>query len=167
VLEEEVWRMARYWQALIVPEMNMDRGMVELLKLRMDVDIYQREIFNRRENVRTKALGWMTDTKTRPMIVETLAARLREAGRGGMGGYEVRCPWAISQLKHFVVKQSGRAEASSGKHDDDVLALGIGVQLLDMATPWRESQRDEWLPRDLQALRGARGKVSGGARTFS
>jgi hypothetical protein len=166
VLEEEVWRMARYWQAMIVPEMNMDRGLVELLKLRGDVDVYQREIFNRREMTRTTALGWMTDTKTRPMIIETLAAKLREAGRGGMGGYEVRCPWAIAQLKHFVVKPSGRAEASSGKHDDDVLALGIGVQLLGMATPWFERQREEWLPRDLQALRDVRGKV-GHKRTFS
>jgi hypothetical protein len=167
VLEEEVWRMARYWQAIIVPEMNMDRGLVELLKLRLDVDIYQREIFNRRENTRTKALGWMTDTKTRPMVIETLAAKLRESGRGGMEGYEVRCPWAINQLKHFIVKTSGRAEASSGKHDDDVLALAIGVQLLDMATPWREAMRDEWLPRDLMALREARGRVAGGNRTFS
>ena len=63
VLEEEVWRMARYWQALIVPEMNMDRGLVELLKLRGDVDIYERELFNRREQTRTKALGWVTDAE--------------------------------------------------------------------------------------------------------
>ena len=151
VLEEEVWRMARYWQALIVPEMNMDRGLVELLKLRSDIDIYQREIFNRREMVRTKALGWITDAKTRPMAIETLAKAVREAGRGQVGeGYEIRCPWAIRQLKNFIVKPNGRAEASSGHHDDDVLSMAIGVQLLDMATPWNEREREEWIPRDLR-----------------
>lgn len=167
VLEEEVWRMSRYWQAMIAPEMNMDRGMVELLKLRRDVDIYQREIFNKRENTRTNAYGWQTDAKTRPMIIETLAAKIREAGRGGVGGYEVRCPWAISQLKHFVVKSSGRAEASSGKHDDDVLSLGIGVQLLDMATPYLESMREQWIPHDLRNIMAARKAQNGAKNTFS
>jgi hypothetical protein len=144
VLEEEVWRMARYWQAIIVPEMNMDRGLVELLKLRGDVDIYERELFNRREQVRTKALGWMTDQRTRGMVIENLARMVREAGRGVVGeGVEIRCPWALKQMRDFVVKASGRAEAAQGRHDDDVLALAIGCQLLDMATPWRESER-EW-----------------------
>jgi len=157
VLEEEVWRMARYWQALIVPEMNMDRGLVELLKLRNDVDLYEREMFNRREMVRTNALGWMTDTRTRPMIIEKLAGAIRESGRGNnYGGFEIRCPWAIEQLKHFVVKPSGRAEASTGKHDDDVLALAIGLQVIDMACPWREESRAEWLPRDLRGARDSR-----------
>ena len=148
VLEEEVWRMARYWKALIVPEMNMDRGMVELLKLRNDVDIYQREIFNRRENTKTSALGWTTDKKTRPMIIETLAATVREAGRGTIDdGYEVRCPWIIKQMKNFGTKPNGRMEALVG-HDDDVLSLAIGVQLLDMATPWYLSEREAWDPFD-------------------
>lgn len=161
VLEEEVWRMARYWQALIVPEMNMDRGMVELLKLRGDVDIYQREIFNRREMTRTKALGWITDKQTRPMIIETLAATIREAGRGVIGeGYEVRCPWIIKQLKNFGTKTNGRMEALVG-HDDDVLSLAIGVQLMDMATSWHELEREAWVPRDLQGLASPRKTLGG------
>ena len=159
VLEEEVWRMARYWQAVVCPEMNMDRGLVELLKLRGDVSIYERELFNRREMTRTKALGWMTDMKTRPMIVEGLARRVREAGRGESGqGIEIRCPWALKQMRNFVVKPSGRTEAAPGHHDDDVMALAIGCQLLDVGTPWREDERGGWLPRD---LRGGGGRGSG------
>lgn len=144
VLEEEVWRMARYWQAIIVPEMNMDRGLVELLKLRGDVDIYQREMFNRREQVRTKALGWMTDTKTRGMIIEQLARGIREAGRGNPGeGIELRCPWLIRECSDFVVKPNGRAEAAPGKHDDGVLSACIGYYTLDSATPWQHVERLE------------------------
>lgn len=142
VLEEEVWRMAKYWQAVIVPEMNMDRGLVELLKLRGDVDIYERELFNRREQVKTKALGWTTDTKTRPMIIEGLARSIRESGRGAFGeGFEVRCPWALKQMRNFVVKPNGRAEAANGHHDDDVLALAIGLACIDSAVPYREVER--------------------------
>ena len=152
--------MARYWQAVIVPEMNLDRGLVELMKLRGDVDIYEREIFNRREQVRTKALGWMTDVRTRGKIVENLARMVREAGRGRVGeGVEIRCPWALKQMRDFVVKPNGRAEAAQGRHDDDVLALAIGCQLLDMAVPWRESERD-WDDEPLQGRgRGVRRAV--------
>lgn len=165
VLEEEVWRMARYYQAIICPEMNMDRGLVELLKLRGDVDIYRREIFNQRENETTNALGWMTTVKTRPRIVEGLASRLRESGRGVIGGgFEVRCPWAIKQMKNFVTKANGRMEASAGHHDDDVLGICIGLQLLDMATPWRETERETWVPRD---LRGRLERKVGRNQTFS
>ena len=161
VLEEEVWRMARYYQAIVVPEMNMDRGLVELLKLRGDVDIYQREMFNRREQVRTTALGWMTDRNTRGMAIEKLAEAIREAGRGVAGvGIEVRCPWAISQLRNFVVKPNGRAEADTGHHDDDVLALAIGVTCLGSARPWMERQVDAWEPPDLRGS-GSRAVAAG------
>lgn len=151
VVEELVWRMARYYQAVVVPEMNMDRGLVELLKLRGDVEIYEREMFNRREQVRTKALGWVTDVKTRPMIIEKLAGTLREAGRGEIGaGYEVRCPWIIQQLKNFGTKPNGRMEALVGK-DDDVLSLAIGNYTLGCGIPWRErTVSDDWLPPDLR-----------------
>ena len=152
VLEEEVWRMARYYGGcLIVPEMNMDRGLVELLKLRQDAYLYQREIFNRREGIVTKAYGWQTDRKTRPMIVETLARAIREAGQGKHGeGYEIRCPWAIRQARNFITRPSGRAEAAQGHHDDDILALAIGLQVLEQATPYHETARAEWVPRDLR-----------------
>lgn len=157
VLEEEIWRMAKYWQAIVVPEMNMDRGLVELLKLRGDVDIYQREMFNRREGVRTKALGWMTDVRTRPMIIENLARGIRESGRGEPGqGIELRCPWLIRECENFVVKPNGRAEASQGHHDDSVMSAAIGYQTIDEATPWQQVQRVD--PHDI----GSKPKVRSG-----
>ncbi|TXH18309.1 MAG: hypothetical protein E6R03_02460 [Hyphomicrobiaceae bacterium] len=155
VVEVEVYRMARYYQAVIAPEMNMDRGLVELLKLRPDADIYVRRLFNKREQKETDAFGWMTDPKTRPMIIEKLITSIREAGEGAIGcGYEVRCPWAIQQLKNFGTKPNGRMEALVG-HDDDVLSMAIGVTLLDAATPFHEEVREDWLSRDLRNTRQA------------
>ncbi len=152
VLVEEVWRMSRYWNALVVPEENHDRGLIEALKLRGDVEIYQREFFNRRENTKTNALGWQTTAKTRPMMIERLATTIRESGRGEIGqGYEVRCQWIIQQMKNFGTKPNGRMEARVG-HDDDVISLAIGNMLIDLATPYQEESRDDWVPRDLRDL---------------
>lgn len=165
VLEEQVWRMARYWQAIVCPEMNKESGMVELLKMRGDVEICQREIFNRRENEFTKALGWVTDKDTRPKIIEALSARLRNAGKGVVGsGIEARVPWIVDQMRNFIVTKTGRAEAASGKHDDFVMSLAIGQQHLGYASAWRELAREAWIPRDLRdAMERRKG---GGSRTF-
>lgn len=152
IVEEEIYRMARYYGGCkIAVEVNKDRGFIELLKLRTDVDLYQREMFNRREQVTTNAYGWNTDVRTREMLISTLARALREAGRGKVNeGIELRCPWLVTQMKNFVTKANGRSEAASGKHDDDVLMVAIGLQLLDHATPYCEEDREAWVPRDLR-----------------
>ena len=153
--------MARYYRALIVPEENHDRGLIEMLKERGDVDIYQREMFNRRENTTTAALGWQTTTKTRPMMLETFATAIREAGKGQIGvGYEVRCPWIIGQMENFGTKPNGKLEALVG-HDDDVMSVSIGFQNIDQATPWFEDQRSSWIPPE---MRGSGGRVDVGGQ---
>lgn len=165
VLEAEVYRMSRYWQAIIAPEMNMDRGLVELLKLRSDVHIFARPMFNQREQTETNAYGWVTDKTTRAMILEKLIGEIREAGRGNMGrGYEVRCPWIIKQMKNFGTKPSGKMEALTG-HDDDILSMAIGVTLLDSATPYFEQVRPDWIPPDLRRSHNA--PPGRGSGTFS
>ena len=154
IVEEELYRMSRYYGGCkIAVEVNKDRGLIELLKLRPDVDIYLREMFNRRTEMTTEAYGWLTDLRTREMVISTLARAIREAGSGKVNeGIECRCPWLVAQLKNFVTKANGRSEAASGKHDDDVLMLAIGLQLIDHATPYHESEREQWIPPDLREV---------------
>lgn len=166
VLEEEIYRMAKYYgNCLIVPEMNMDRGLVELLKLRPDAHIYERELFNKREGTTTKALGWMTDVRTRGMVIEALARGIREAGKGKPGeGVELRCPWLLKECRNFVVKANGRAEAAQGHHDDQVLFTAIGLTVIDHATPYFIEERNEWLPPDLRGGGGGPSRPRGGGQ---
>lgn len=155
VLEEQVWRLAQYYgNCLIVPEMNMDRGLVELLKLRTGARIYQRKMFNRREQKFEDALGWMTDPRTREMIVENLARAIREHGEQAEG-VDIHCPITLAELQTFVVKKNGRSEAMNGKWDDNVLQMAIGLMCLDGATVYREPTVHVALPRDLANLEKA------------
>lgn len=161
VLEEQVWRMSRYYgDCLIVPEMNMDRGLVELLKLRLGANIYQREIFNRREQTIDKALGWTTDVRTREMAIEILAKHVREYGHGN-AGVDIHDPILLAEMESFIVKENGRSEAMSGKHDDNVMSAAIGMATLEGATVYRRRSRVAPPPRDLQqaeaAMRGGAG----------
>ncbi|HSI86112.1 MAG: hypothetical protein ACAI35_09840 [Candidatus Methylacidiphilales bacterium] len=165
VLEEQVWRMSRYYgDCLIVPEMNMDRGLVELLKLR-GANIYQREIFNRREQTTDKALGWMTDARTREKAVELLATAVREYGRAGsMDGVDIHDPILIAEMESFVVKENGRSEAMAGRHDDNVLSAAIGLATLEGATTYRERSREAYVPRDLRMMEEGMGRGRGRAQ---
>jgi hypothetical protein len=138
VLELDVWRLARFYGpsngCKIAIEMNMDRGLTELLKLR-GADLYQREMFNQREFTLTKALGFQTNSKTREILIETLARAIREWDTPG-SGIDVWCPHAVGELQKFVRTDSGRSEAAPGSHDDDVIAIALGLHLIEQATKY-------------------------------
>ena len=154
VLEECVWKLARYYGnqsgCKIAIEMNMDRGLTELLKLR-GADLYQRELFNQREFKRTLALGFQTNEKTRENLIETLAKAIREWDTPGEG-IDVFDPHAIEQLENFVTTTKGRSEAAEGFHDDDVLALALGLHLIEHATTYVPQRLNENMPPDLRAI---------------
>ena len=143
ILEREMWKLSRFYGnkqgCKIVVEINKDRGLIELLKAR-GADLYQREIFNQREQRTTEALGWETTSSTRERIVENLARGIREWDRPG-DGIDVFDPDALAQLAHFVKKMNGRSEAANGWHDDDVFGIGIGYLLIDHATTLAQDVR--------------------------
>lgn len=157
VLEESVWQLARYYGnqsgAKIVIEMNQDKGLTELLKLR-GADLYQREIFNQREQRTTKALGYQTNVKTRETLVEALAAVIREWDKPGEG-IDIWCPLALEQCENFVRKANGRSEHADGWHDDDVLAMALGVELIDHASTYIAQTNPWMIPPDLREQRPA------------
>lgn len=152
VLEDQIWRLAQYYgNCMIVPEMNMDRGLVELLKLRIGANIYVRQILNRREQTMQNAYGWVTDERTRKAIVDNLARAIREQGKDGEG-IEILCPITLAELQSFITKSNGRSEAMSGKHDDCVLQTAIGLMCLNGATTYSEPTVEIKLPWDLRKL---------------
>lgn len=162
VLEEQVWRLAQYFgNCMIVPEMNADRGLVELLKLRGGARIYEREMFNQREQQTQKALGWVTDVRTREMIIDNLARAIREQGNQGEG-IDIPCPITLAEMQAFIVKASGRSEAMGGKHDDCCLQMAIGLMCLDSATVYRTPTTHVELPRDLRRLEAVEQKSAKG-----
>lgn len=169
ILEEVVWRLARHYGnasgCMIVPEINADRGLVELLKLRGAV-IYERQVYNEREARMTGQLGWHTSSKTREPIIEALARAIREHGQDGEG-FDIRDAHAISELECFVVKDNGRSEAENGHHDDDVLSLAIGYSALGSATELKEEVVHRRLPPDIERMERSRNGRAGGPRGYS
>lgn len=115
-----------YGRPMLVPEMNAGGEVVDKLRdLGLGGEIYRREKFDRvNPGKTTDVVGWWTDDQTRPLIVTALQVALREEN------FDLECPVAVNQMRTFVRNARGKAAASSGNHDDDVMALGIGLVCL-------------------------------------
>lgn len=156
VLENHIWRLAKYYGGpsgcLISVEVNMDRGLIELLKLR-GANLYRREIFNRTDYKTTEAYGYQTNQRTRENMIETLAAAIREYDTDG-AGVDIWCPQALEQCENFVRKANGRSEAGDGWKDDDVISIAMGLELIDQATPYHAPDNGSWFTPPSQRSSG-------------
>jgi hypothetical protein len=153
ILVEHAWRLAVYYgRCLVAPEINQDRGFVELLRAKGNVPIYQREIMNHVNQKVSKSLGWQTNSATRLQIEETMAAAIRTYDDEG-GGVELNCLSLVRECETFCVNpKNGKAEAIAGAHDDDVISAGIGLCLIETAKKYVNRYEKVPLPRDLQLL---------------
>ena len=134
LLEKRIAMAAAYygWCPIVV-EINMDRGLVELLKLRSRARIYRRQKMNRVQQVDTEEYGWETTTKTRPVLIETLKSRVRNWEQVG-GGIDILDVPTLKEMLTMVITEKGKEEAMRGHHDDQVLSAAIGIVTLPCAT---------------------------------
>jgi hypothetical protein len=163
VLAEQLHMASLYYgDCLIAPEMNKDNGLVEILKVK-GANIYTRTEINRRTDEPTQYLGWKTDASNRGMIIDKFAAAIRDSGtRQRNKGFDVSCPWTVAEMRSFVINAAGRAEAASKKHDDQVMMLCIGYNLIELATPFFAKARNAWTPPEIRQYERQQGQLARG-----
>ncbi len=90
--------------------------------------------------------GWCTTKTSRPILV----AGIREYLENRTGTLDLRC---VGECSVFVRNKNGRPEAKSGCHDDEVIALGICIQVAALAPydGYKEEveRRDDKLPTNI------------------
>lgn len=162
LLCEWIRRLHWYYRgALVVPELN-NPGLAVVKRLRdWSLPIYEQEVYDQYEMKTKKRLGWVTNAKTKPMVIGELVGAVRDYHDEG-SGFDILDVDAIDEMNAYVRKQSGETEAMDGWHDDDVMSLGIGYNLIGSATPYRELVREAAVPQDiLNVLREEERLVSG------
>lgn len=114
-----------YNNALIVPEINSSGiSFVDHIKTKY-LNIYRREVFDKRAKVMTEAVGWRTTGTSKPLLVNALEEAVREEF------IAVKSKACLNEMRTFVRteevgKQGYGAEGSN--HDDRVMALGLAYQ---------------------------------------
>ena len=64
-------------------------------------------------------IGFSTNVKTKPLIIDQLRACLRE------GSIEINDAGTLKEMLTYVVSETGALEAEAGCHDDCVMALAM------------------------------------------
>ena len=129
VLEEKVIALSLYYgRCLIGVEVPMGLTLLEGLR-RAGMPLFKR----RSGPEGTEKLGFQSNTGTKPLVIASLSRAV-----DGDPPLDVYDPHAIAELEAFVIHEDGREAAISGRHDDDVMALAMGVYHLAQATLFRQ-----------------------------
>jgi hypothetical protein len=93
----------------------------------------------------TKRGGFLTTSKSKPLIVDNLAALLRQ-GESGVADNEL-----ISELRTFVIDEKGHYNSQTGCHDDRVMAYAIALHgLASMPRPRHHISRKRFQRLDAE-----------------
>lgn len=82
-------------------------------------------------------LGWPTDSKTKPIMVDEMAAAVVT------GAFGIRSADLCDELLGMVVTDTGSVEALEGKHDDRAIAAMIAWQIRSRRVPRGSTERPE------------------------
>lgn len=129
-----------YNEAFLGIEAN-NHGLTTLTIVKMyDYDlerVYHRESYENEFDTYTKKMGWWTSVKTKPLLVDNLAAALRHHYIGyvtqidGKDKFVGGLPAStISELGTFTKDAQGRTGGTEGCYDDQVISLGIAWMMV-------------------------------------
>jgi hypothetical protein len=79
----------------------------------------------------TSKMGWLTNRKTKPLMIDELAKALRD---NDIIDYDVTF---IRECMTYVRDDRGLTNAQEGQHDDTVMAKAIALQLSNWYVPDR------------------------------
>jgi hypothetical protein len=85
--------------------------------------LYHQEIFDEKKNRKTKKVGWLTNKKTKPYMLDELGMEIRRHG------IDVQSRRTRLELLTFVRDEDAKLHGSP--HDDCVMSLAIANQMRD------------------------------------
>lgn len=110
-------------KAYIVPERN-NHGLTTIRRLQ-DIgypNIYiEHSVDNAYADKMTKRVGFYTSKKTKPLIIDNLAALLRKRD-SGIADEEL-----VKELRNYVIDDKGLTNAKAGCYDDRVMSYAIAL----------------------------------------
>jgi hypothetical protein len=107
--------------ALIAPE-NNNHGILTVNKLHKDLAypyVYTEVVVNKITDEETIKIGFGTNVKTKPLIIDKLRAEMRDCH------IELADATTVREMLTYIVTENGAMEAEKNCHDDCVMALAI------------------------------------------
>lgn len=124
-------RLGRFYNfALMGVEIN-NHGLAVVQRLR---DLFYTNLYRREKGIderfeeATSKLGWKTDMRTKPLMIDHLAEAIRERL---VVDYDIAF---VEEAMTYVVDDNGRTNAEEGNFDDTIMAKAIALQMFEWQT---------------------------------
>ncbi len=113
-----------YYAALLGVEVN-NHGLTTCKSLQRIKypKVYYRRVVDTAFRTQQKMIGWRTDVKTKPLMIDELARALRDNAIG------LTCRHTVAELRTYVRDDKGGMAGSP--FDDRVISLALAVQMLN------------------------------------
>lgn len=118
-------KIGRYYNNafLGVERNNHGHAVVQKLKDLKYPNLYQQEELDERRERETEKVGWLTTTKSKPVIIGNLGSLILEENTG------ILCIHTIDQCLTYVYDATGKMGARDGCYDDCVMSKAIAVEM--------------------------------------
>lgn len=127
-----------YNTALVAVETNFSTHPVRELERLKYPKQYVRETTDTYTHTVKKSYGFLTNSKTRPLLIAELIAHMRDDIQNLTDKETAR------EMLTFIYNENRRPEASSGAHDDLVMALGIAYFIRNAQSSSAPSPKIQW-----------------------
>jgi hypothetical protein len=127
----ELIGLSRFYRgAIIGPERN-NQGIVVCQKLK-DLAypaVYKRQLLDKIAKKTISEIGWRTDQKTKPLMIDELRQAIREES------ITIPDKQTLLECMSYQRDEAGEMSAPSGMYDDRVISLAIAVQMRKLTVP--------------------------------
>jgi hypothetical protein len=118
----ELEKLGNYYnKALIAVESNNHGHTVLNILKRTYINLFQMEKYDENTDTTTKKLGWQTNKKTKPLVIDNMAYMIREKL------FETCDSTLINECMTYIREENGSTNAQSGCFDDTVMASAIAL----------------------------------------
>lgn len=133
---DELVKLAKYYNNAYLGVENNNHGLTTLKAIERKEywNIYYSKTFEKTGDSPTQKLGWSTNVRTKPLMIDKLAEFVREFYLG------IPDDLLISEMFTYIIEDNGKTNAQVGCHDDTVMAAAILLQLL------LEGKHDNYVP---------------------
>lgn len=136
-------RLGRFYNdARLVCESN-NHGILTCARLGKDMaypNFFTEESYDKLTDTYTVRLGFNTNRKSKPFIIDKLRAGLRN------GEVSVVDKETLEEMRSYIVTEEGSMEAEQGCHDDCVMALALAFNIWE-GRPELIVNQDDWFVR--------------------
>lgn len=141
----------KYNDAMVVWERNSGYGEAFYLGLQGYGNVYMEHHHDARRVSFYERLGWTTSATSRGTIIGALQKAVIQDGLVMLSGE------ALSSMRGFIVQRTGKVEAGYGRHDEDVILLGLACHLLETMPFYRvEESPGAVFEREVLGVRSSR-----------